>query len=111
VLRRETERQRAERLVKTPYDTPLFRSADINKARQRVNAELGTILQPISRYGWEICPPHDCDPLWPLCLQRAADEMLFTHNAFDRVLVEDRAARILHDVGNAASLSTHGNPL
>lgn len=94
MLEREIDRQRQRRVQQRPCDTPLVRSADVNAARERVNAILGTTLAPVDRFEWECCAPHDQDPLWPACLQRAKDELFFTSDRFE---IEDRAAQLLHE--------------
>jgi len=101
MLKREVERQRLRRLEQRPCDTPLVRSGDVNAARERVNAILGTSLAPIGRFEWECCAPNDQDSAWPVCLQRAKEELF----ASDRFAIEDRAAQLLHELA-ASAIST-----
>ena len=101
MLTREVQRQRISRLEHDPDDADLVRGRDHNAARRRVNQILGTKLKPVQDFWWETCPPHDRDPLWPLCLQRAAAELRWTNlpslERPPRVDIEDRAAEILHE--------------
>lgn len=111
-LRREVELEREARLRARPYDTPRVRASDVNAARKRVNAIFETTLRAIEPFYWETCPPNDQDPLWPLCLDRAVEEIAFDQDVawFQRhwtrfprlrVIVEDRAATLLHQYARA----------
>jgi len=102
-LTRHIEEARAERLSDRPWDTPHIRSADVNRAIERTKALCGAQLRRVDAFAWETCAPHDQDPIWPFCLERAASEQFFTATPFDRIATEDRAAEILHEIARSTA--------
>ena len=69
------QQHREARLKRNIWDTPNFRSADLNDARRRANIRFRLCLQPIPQFPWEGFSPHDQDLLWPLLFDRAALEV------------------------------------
>jgi hypothetical protein len=109
-LGQEIERARLRRLERTPVDTPITRSSDVNAARARAAALFSIVLAPIAQYSWEGYEPHDRDPAWPRLFSEAIleQQMRFVDDArlaplvdvtpAMRIRAEDRAAARLHEL-------------
>jgi len=82
----------------------------MNAARQRANAIFSTQLKSVNQYFWECCAPHDQDPSWPACLERAIYEKSLGSMPFEfafnhwqrfrktRIAIEQRAAELLREI-------------
>lgn len=105
MLARESERQRLLRLKRYPFDTTFFRAADLNAARRSLSHIFGIELRTQPPFEWETCAPHDQDPLWPLCYQRAKTEAFWQGRADEPIFIEDRAVQILREFTHVGSVA------